>query len=167
MDELWWLKEAVEKSGKTYMYCRKLLLYALLPADPPDGAQGTVRRGLLRRMRIPATTVTNLMKYPNGKTLVALVLAARQTRLVLPDAFARSGDAVVRGRAHCESISCFSAGHHNGLPAGRYVRNHVPDEERKIGRSSAWTARRPRPHNMTGYQLQGTRGAFESAARAR
>ena len=67
MDELWWLKEAVEKSGKTYMYSEN---YCYMPYC--QQIRQMVRRGLFGEVYYAECeylhNVTNLMKYPNGKT---------------------------------------------------------------------------------------------------
>ncbi len=67
MDELWWLKETVEKSGRTYMYAEN---YAYMPFC--QQVREMVRKGLFGEVYYGECeylhNVRSLMVYPNGKT---------------------------------------------------------------------------------------------------
>ena len=160
MDELWWLKEAVEKSGRTYMYSEN---YCYMPYC--QQIRRMVRSGLFGEVYYAECeylhNVTNLMKYPNGKTSwrsywqLGKRASFYPTHSLGPVMQWFEGESIA-------SISCFSAGHHNGL---RQDDTSVTMCQTKSGKliKLRVDCTSPRPHNMTGYQLQGTRGAFESA----
>ena len=61
-----------------------------------------------------------------------------------------------------ESINCFSSGHHFSLRQDDTTLTMCRLKSGKLIKVRVDCVS-PRPHNMTGYQLQGTRGAFESA----
>ncbi|HBP38336.1 MAG TPA: hypothetical protein DD640_06275, partial [Clostridiales bacterium] len=162
MDELWWLKEAVEQSGKTYMYAEN---YCYMPMN--QLVRGMVQKGLFGEVYYGSGeylhNIRELAKYADGKDSWRRYwqLGKRgsfyPTHSLGPVMQWFAGDRVAQ-------ISCFSPGHHeNGylrqddttdtlcqLASGKLVRIRVD-------------CMSPRPHNMTGYQLQGTKGAFESA----
>lgn len=162
MDELWWLKEAVEKSGKTYMYAEN---YCYTPFN--QLVRELVRRGMFGEVYYGdgeyLHNVRSLTRYPDGKASwrkywqLGKRGAFYPTHSLGPVMQWFEGD-------HIRQISCFSSGHHgNGdlrqddttltmcqLESGKLVRLRVDCMSN-------------RPHNMVGYALQGTKGAFESA----
>ena len=160
MDELWWLKESVEKSGKTYMYAEN---YCYMPYC--QQIRQMVRQGLFGEVYYGECeylhNVTGLMVYPNGKTSWRTYwqLGKRgnfyPTHSLGPMMQWFEGDRV-------RSVSCFSAGHHNGLRQDDTTVTMCQTDAGKLIKLRV-DCTSPRPHNMTGYQLQGTKGAFESA----
>ena len=90
MDELWWLKESVEKSGKNLHVCGKLLLYALLPANSRNDAARSGRRSVFWRRRIPAHMCAASLPIPTAKVLGANTGNwANAVRSILPTRSAR------------------------------------------------------------------------------
>ena len=160
MDELWWLKESVEKSGKTYMYAEN---YCYQPYCQQirqmvrQGVFGEVYYGECEYLH----NLLDLMVYPNGKTSWRTYwqLGKRgnfyPTHSIGPMMQWFEGDRI-------KSISCFSAGHHNGLRQDDTTVTMCQTDSGKLIKLRV-DCTSPRPHNMTGYQLQGTKGAFESA----
>lgn len=162
MDELWWLKEAVEKSGKTYMYAEN---YCYMPFN--QLVRELVRKGKFGEVYYGdgeyLHNVHSMLTYPNGKKSwrnywqLGKRGAFYPTHSLGPVMQWFEGDRVA-------SISAFSSGHHvNGdlrqddttlvmcqLESGKLVRIRVD-------------CMSPRPHNMIGYALQGSKGSFESA----
>ena len=162
MDELWWLKEAVEHSGKTYMYAEN---YCYMPQN--QLVRAMVRQGLFGEVYYGAGEylheIRELTKYPNGKDSWRRYwqLGKRgsfyPTHSLGPVMQWFEGDRVAQ-------ISCFSPGHHGN---GDLRQDDTTDTQCQLASGKLVRIRvdcmSPRPHNMTGYQLQGTKGAFESA----
>ncbi len=207
MDELWWLKEAVEKSGKTYMYAEN---YCYMPYC--QQIREMARQGLFGEVYYAECeylhNVRSLMTYPNGKTswrsyympycqqiremarqgLFGEVYYAEceylhnvRSLMTYPNGKTSWRSYWQLGKRGCfypthslgpvmqwfegeriRSISCFSAGHHNGLRQDDTSVTMCQTDSGKLIKLRVDCVS-PRPHNMTGYQLQGTRGAFESA----
>lgn len=162
MDELWWLKEAVERSGKTYMYAENycyMPFIQLVRALVQQGKFGDVYYGDGEYLH----NIRSLATYPNGKRSwrhywqLGKRGAFYPTHSLGPVMQWFAGDRV-------QTISAFSSGHHAGgglrqddttlvmcqLQSGKLVRIRLD-------------CLSPRPHNMVGYALQGTKGSFESA----
>ncbi len=160
MDELWWLKEAVEKSNKTYMYAEN---YCYMPYC--QQIRNMARQGLFGELYYAECeylhNVRSLMTYPNGKTSWRSYWQLGTRGSFYPT---HSLGPVMQwfGDEQIASVTCYSAGHHNGL---RQDDTTVTMCETKSGKLIKLRVDcvSPRPHNMTGYQIQGTRGAFESA----
>lgn len=160
MDELWWLKEAVEKSGKTYMFAEN---YAYMPFC--QQIREMVRQGLFGEVYYGECeylhNVRNLMTYPDGKTSWRSYwqLGKRgnfyPTHSIGPMMQWFEGERI-------QSISCFSSGHRNGLRQDDTTVTMCQTASGKLIKLRV-DCTSPRPHNMTGYQLQGTKGCFESA----
>ena len=160
MDELWWLKEAVEKSKKVYMYAEN---YCYIPYC--QQIRNMVKAGLFGEVYYGECeylhNIKSLMKYSNGATSWRSYwqLGKRgnfyPTHSLGPIMQWFEGD-------HISSISCFTAGLHNGL---RQDDTTVTMCQLKSGKlvTLRLDCTSNRPHNMCGYQLQGTKGAFESA----
>ncbi len=160
MDELWWLKEAVEKNGKTYMFAEN---YAYMPYC--QQIRSMVRSGLFGEVYYGECeylhNIRNLMTYPNGKTSWRTYWqlgkrgAFYPTHSIGPMMQWMEGEKIA-------SISCFSAGHHNGLRQDDTTVTMCQMKSGKLVKLRV-DCTSPRPHNMHGYQLQGTKGCFESA----
>lgn len=162
MDELWWLKEAVEKSGKTYMYAENYCYtpeVQLVRALVDMGKFGEVYYGDGEYLHNVSDWVTQDNGRSNWRKYWQLGKrgAFYPTHSIGPVMQWFAGDRI-------QSISAFSSGHHNTLglrqddttlvmcqlASGKLVRIRVDCMSN-------------RPHNMTGYALQGTLGSFESA----
>lgn len=160
MDELWWLKEAVEKSGKTYMYAEN---YCYMPFC--QQIREMMRQGLFGEVYYGEGeylhAVRSLLTYPNGKKSwrsywqLGKRGAFYPTHSLGPVMQWFEGDRV-------QSVSCFSSGHHSDLRQDDTTVTMCQLHSGKLVKLRV-DCTSPRPHNMTGYQLQGTRGAFESA----
>lgn len=162
MDELFWLTEAVEKSGKTYMFAEN---YCYMPFN--QLVRNMVRMGLFGEVYYGEGeylhNIISLTTYPNGKTSWRKYwqLGKRgtfyPTHSVGPVMQWFEGD-------HIESVSCFSSGVHNaaGLRQDDTTVSMCQMRSGKLIRIRV-DCISPRPHNMVGYQLQGTKGCFESA----
>lgn len=162
MDELWWLKEAVEKSGKTYMLAEN---YCYMPFN--QLVKGMVERGMFGDVYYGEGeyihSVSNLATYPDGTNTwrkywqLGVRGAFYPTHSLGPVMQWFKDDRV-------KTISTYTSGHRTGLnmrqddmtvtmcqlASGKLVKIRVD-------------CLSPRPHNMTGYALQGTKGSFESA----
>jgi predicted dehydrogenase len=160
MDELWWLKEAVEKSGKTYMYAEN---YCYMPYC--QQIREMARQGLFGEVYYAECeylhNVRSLMTYPNGKTSWRSYWQLGKRGCFYPTHSLGPVMQWFEGE-RIRSISCFSAGHHNGLRQDDTSVTMCQTDSGKLIKLRVDCVS-PRPHNMTGYQLQGTRGAFESA----
>ena len=160
MDELWWLKESVEKSGKTYMYAEN---YAYMPYC--QQIREMVRQGLFGEVYYGECeylhNVRSLMTYPNGKTSWRTYWQLGKRGTFYPT---HSLGPMMQWfkDERIASISTFSAGHHNGLRQDDTSVTMCQMESGKLVKVRVDCVS-PRPHNMTGYQLQGTKGCFESA----
>lgn len=160
MDELWWLKESVEKSGKTYMYAEN---YCYMPFC--QQIREMMRRGLFGEVYFGEGeylhNVRSLLTYPNGKSSwrkywqLGKRGAFYPTHSLGPVMQWFEGDRI-------QSVSCFSAGHHSGLRQDDTTLTLCQMRSGKLIKIRVDCVS-PRPHNMVGYSLQGTRGAFESA----
>ena len=160
MDELWWLKEAVEKSGKTYMYAEN---YCYMPFC--QQVREMRRRGLFGEVYYAECeylhNLRSLMTYPSGKTSWRTYWQLGKRGSFYPTHSLGPAMQWFEGE-HIASISSFSAGHHNGLRQDDTSVTLCQTRSGKLIKLRVDCVS-PRPHNMTGYQLQGTRGAFESA----
>lgn len=160
MDELWWLKEAVEKSGKTYMYAEN---YCYMPFC--QQIREMCCRGLFGDVYYAECeylhNVRSLMTYPSGKTSWRSYWQLGKRGSFYPTHSLGPVMQWFEGE-RIQSVSCFSAGHHNGLRQDDTTVTMCQTHRGKLIKLRV-DCTSPRPHNMTGYQLQGTRGAFESA----
>ena len=160
MDELWWLKEAVEKSGKTYMYAEN---YAYMPYCQQirnmirEGLFGDVYYGECEYLH----NITDLMTYPSGKTSWRTYWQLGKRGTFYPTHSLGPMMQWMEGE-QIASVSCFSAGHHNGLRQDDTTVSMVQMKSGKLVKLRVDCTSK-RPHNMTGYQIQGTKGCFESA----
>jgi len=159
MDELWWLVEAVEKSGKTYMMAEN---YCYMPAC--QQVREMARRGIFGELYYAECEylhdVRSLMTYPNGKTSWRSYWQLGKRGCFYPTHSLGPVMQCLQGD-HIASVSCFSAGHHNGLRQDDTTVTMCQTREGRLIKLRV-DCTSPRPHNMTGYQLQGTRGAYES-----
>lgn len=167
MDELWWLIENVEQSGKVYMMAEN---YCYMPDN--QLIKNLVRQGLLGDVYYGEGeylhNLRSLMRYnyglhQNGATSwrkywqMGKRGAYYPTHSVGPVMQWFEGDRIA-------SIACFGSGRHNDLDlrqedttvtlcqlaSGKLVRIRLD-------------ALSPRPHQMAYYSIQGTKGVVESS----
>ena len=163
MDELFWLCESVEKYGKTYMLAEN---YAYMPNV--QLVKEMVKQGLFGETYYAEGSYlhncTDLLKYANGKTSwrsfwqMGVRGSFYPTHSLGPVMGFFPGDRVAE-------ISCFSPGVYNefGVKQDSGTTTMCRTEKGKLIniRVDCTSAR---PHNLTHYHLQGTKGAFETAS---
>ncbi|MCL2513047.1 MAG: Gfo/Idh/MocA family oxidoreductase [Oscillospiraceae bacterium] len=165
MDELWWLIEAVEKSGKTYMFAEN---YAYIPQN--QVIAGMVKDGLFGRLY-----------FGEGEYLHNI-----RDRLVYPD-----GKKTWRNWWQCGKRGCFYPTHSVG-PVMQWFANGGDKIKSVISLGSGQNVAKEtglrqddttitlcrlesgglvnvrvdcmsnRPHNLSYYSLQGTNGCYEA-----
>ena len=162
MDELWWLTEAVEKSNKVYMMAEN---YCYIPEN--QIILNMVKQGLFGDIYFGEGEYIHDIKdravYPNGKTSwrsywqLGKRGAFYPTHSLGPVMQWFQGDRI-------KSISCFGSGWHTDnrfrqddtsltlcqLESGKLIKIRVDCISN-------------RPHNMTYYSLQGTKGCYEAS----
>ncbi len=162
MDELWWLTEAVEKSNKVYMMAEN---YCYIPEN--QIVLNMVKQGLFGEIYFGEGEylhdIKDLSVYPNGKTSwrsywqLGKRGAFYPTHSLGPVMQWFQGDRI-------KSISCFGSGWHTDnrfrqddtsltlcqLESGKLIKIRVDCISN-------------RPHNMTYYSLQGTKGCYEAS----
>ncbi|MBR3504772.1 MAG: Gfo/Idh/MocA family oxidoreductase [Clostridia bacterium] len=163
MDELFWLCEAVEQSGKIYMFaenCCYLPHCRLVREMVRRGMFGTVYYGEGEYLH----NVRSLTTYPNGKTSWRKYWQFGKrgsfypTHSIGPVMQWFEGD-------HIASISTFSSGRHypeTGLRQDDTTVTMCQLESGKLIRLRV-DCMSNRPHNNTSYQLQGTKGVYQTA----
>lgn len=161
MDELWWLIESVEKSGKVYMlaenYCY-MPEVQLVGSLAQKGFFGEVYYGEGEYLH----DIRDLAVYPNGKTSwrsywqLGKRGAFYPTHSVGPVMQWFKGDRI---RSLCT------------MGSGRHVSAAFRQEDTTVTLCQLESGKlvriridcmSPRPHNMTYYQLQGTKGCYEA-----
>jgi predicted dehydrogenase len=161
MDELWWLKEAVERSGRVYMMAEN---YCYIPENQlirsmtEAGLFGEVYFGEGEYLH----DIKHLTVYPNGKNSwrrfwqLGKRGAFYPTHSLGPVMQWFKGDRI-------RSVSCFGTGWHTApelrqedttlticqLESGKLIKIRVDCISE-------------RPHNMAYYSLQGTKGCYEA-----
>ena len=162
MDELWWLTEAVEKSNKVYMMAEN---YCYIPEN--QIILNMVKQGLFGDIYFGEGEYIHDIKdravYPNGKTSwrsywqLGKRGAFYPTHSLGPVMQWFQGDRI-------KSISCFGSGWHTDnrfrqddtsltlcqLESGKLIKIRVDCISN-------------RPHNMSYYSLQGTKGCYEAS----
>lgn len=169
MDELYWLIEAVEQSGKTYMYAEN---YCYMPEN--QLVRTLVRKGFFGEVYygegeylhdVKGLTTYHYDLHQSGKTSWRKYwqLGKRgcfyPTHSIGPVMQWFEGDRIAQ-------ICSFSSGHHIGAETGlRQDDTSVTMCQMASGKLARIRVdcMSPRPHNMSFYQLQGTRGCFEAA----
>ena len=162
MDELWWLTEAVEKSNRVYMMAEN---YCYIPEN--QLVLNMVKKGLFGEIYFGEGEyihdIKDLAVYPNGKTSwrsywqLGKRGAFYPTHSLGPVMQWFEGDRI-------KSVSCFGSGWHTDsrfrqddtsltlcqLESGKLIKIRVDCIAN-------------RPHNMTYYSLQGTKGCYEAS----
>ena len=162
MDELWWLCETVEKTGKIYMYAENYIY-----APKVQLVKNMVAAGIFGEPYYAEGMylheISNLLKYPDGKTSWRSYwqLGKRgnfyPTHSIGPVMQWFPGDRITE-------ISTFSPGVWNefGVKQDSGTTTMCRTEKGKL-LSIRTDCLSPRPHNMDNYLLQGTKGIFQSA----
>jgi predicted dehydrogenase len=161
MDELWWLKEAVEKYNKVYMFAEN---YCYIPQNQMilnmvnQGVFGDVYFGEGEYLH----DIKNLSVYPNGKTSwrkfwqLGKRGAFYPTHSLGPVMQWFKGDRI-------KSVSCFGTGWHTS-PDLRQEDTSLTLCQMESGKliKIRVDCISERPHNMAYYSLQGTKGCYEA-----
>lgn len=161
MDELWWLKEAVEKHNKVYMFAEN---YCYIPQNQMilnmvnQGVFGDVYFGEGEYLH----DIKNLTVYPNGKTSwrkfwqLGKRGAFYPTHSLGPVMQWFKGDRI-------KSVSCFGTGWHTS-PDLRQEDTSLTLCQMESGKliKIRVDCISERPHNMAYYSLQGTKGCYEA-----
>ena len=162
MDELFWLCETVEKYGKTYMMAENYLYTPQVQL-----VRELVRRGMFGECYYAEGSylhnLNGLFVYPSGKTSWRSFWqcgkrgAFYPTHSLGPVMQWFPGDRITE-------ISTFSPGIYNdyGLRQDSGTTTMCRMESGKLAQIRV-DCMSPRPHNMTHYFLQGTKGAYQSA----
>ena len=160
MDELWWLIENVEKSGKIYMYAENYCYtpeVQLVRAMVKQGYFGEIYYGEGEYTH----DCTDLRNW-HGKTgwrsywQMGTRGSFYPTHSLGPVMQCFDDDRIV-------SIASFSPGNHNpyGLRGDDLTQTLCQLESGKLVKVRVDTIS-PRPHNMHYYQIQGTKGCYEA-----
>ncbi|MDD6799278.1 MAG: Gfo/Idh/MocA family oxidoreductase [Firmicutes bacterium] len=160
MDELWWLIENVEKSGKIYMYAEN---YCYMPSV--QLVRQLVKKGFFGEIYYGEGEYTHdctSLRNWHGKTgwrtywQMGTRGAFYPTHSLGPVMQCFEGDRIA-------SIACFSSGNHNpyGLRNDDVSQVMCQLASGKLVKIRVDTIS-PRPHNMTYYQIQGTKGCYEA-----
>ncbi len=161
MDEMWWLIDAVEASGKTYMMAEN---YLYIPQNQiitnmvRDGLFGDVYFGEGEYLH----EAFDLTTYPDGSTSWRKYWQFGKRGTFYPT---HSLGPVMQWFAddHVAGVSTFTAGHRTGRPV-RQDDLTVTVLQMKSGKliKLRVDCLSPRPHNLAFYSLQGTKGAYEA-----
>ncbi|MBE6585193.1 MAG: Gfo/Idh/MocA family oxidoreductase [Ruminococcaceae bacterium] len=162
MDELWWLCETVEKYGKTYMMAENYMYTPQVQL-----VSELVRRGMFGECYYAEGAylhnINGLFTYPNGKTSWRSFWQCGKRGAFYPT---HSLGPVMQWFPgdHVAEISTFSPGVYNpyGLKQDSGTTTMCRLESGKLAQIRVDCVS-PRPHNMTHYLLQGTRGCYQSA----
>lgn len=163
MDELWWLCESVEKYKKTYMMAENYIYMPQIQLVRALAAQGMFGECYYAE-GMYLHNIDGLYVYPNGKTSWRSYWQCGKrgnfypTHALGPVMQWFPGD-------HVAEISTFSPGVWNDLglkqDSGTTTMCRLASGKLVQIRVDCTS---PRPHRMAYYHLQGTKGAFESAA---
>ncbi len=160
MDELWWLIENVEKSGKIYMYAEN---YCYMPEV--QLVRQMVKKGYFGEIYYgegeythDCTCIRNWNNKPGWRSYWQMGTRGSfyPTHSLGPVMQCFDDDRIV-------SVASFSPGNHNpyGLRNDDLTQTLCQLESGKLVKIRVDTIS-PRPHNMTYYQIQGTKGCYEA-----
>lgn len=161
MDELWWLCETVEKYNKIYMYAENYIYDQRVQQVRKMVEQGVFGEPYYAE-GMYLHNIGNLFVYPNGKTSWRSFWQCGKrgnfypTHSIGPVMQWFPGDRITE-------ISTFSPGVWNdlGLKQDSGTTTMCRTEKGKLLNIRV-DCMSPRPHNMDFYQLQGTKGHFQS-----
>ena len=163
MDELWWLCETVEKRGKIYMMAENYIYTPQVQL-----VKEMVKRGMFGDTYYAEGmylhNIDGLFKYPDGKSTWRSFWQCGKrgnfypTHSVGPVMNWFPGDRITE-------ITTYSPGVYNelGLRQDSGTTTMCRTENGKLLNIRV-DCTSPRPHNMTYYQLQGTKGIFQAAS---
>ena len=160
MDELWWLIENVEKSGKIYMYAEN---YCYIPEC--QLIRAVIKKGLLGEIYYgegeyshDCTSLRNWHGKPGWRSYWQMGTrgAFYPTHSLGPVMQCFDGDRIV-------SVASFSPGNHNpyGLRQDDLTQTMCQLESGKLVKLRVDTIS-PRPPAYAYYQIQGTKGCYEA-----
>jgi len=163
MDELFWLCETVEKYKTTYMYAENYVYMPHVQMVKNMVAQGVFGEPYYAE-GMYLHNISNLFVYPNGKTSWRSFWQCGKrgcfypTHSVGPVMQWFPGDRITE-------ISTFSPGVYNdiGLRQDSGTTTMCRTEKGKLLNIRV-DCMSPRPHNMDYYQLQGTKGIFQTSS---
>ncbi len=163
MDELWWLCETVEKYGKTYMMAENYMYMPQIQLVRELMAKGMFGECYYAE-GMYLHNIDTLFTYPNGKTSWRSFWQCGKRGCFYPT---HSLGPVMQWFPgdHVAEISTYSPGVYNELglkqDSGTTTMCRLASGKLVQIRVDCLS---PRPHRMAYYHLQGTLGAFESAA---
>ena len=161
MDELWWLIENVEKSGKIYMYAEN---YCYMPEV--QLVKELAHKGYFGDIYYAEGEYTHDctdLRYWHGKTGWRSYWQMGTRGAFYPTHSLGPVMACFDESERIKEVACFSSGNHN--PYG--LRNDDVNQAMCVLESGKLIKIRvdtisPRPHCLTYYQIQGTKGCYES-----
>lgn len=163
MDELWWLIESVEKYKKTYMFAENYIYMPEIQLVKELVKQGRFGECYYAE-GMYVHNIDPLFVYPNGKTSWRSYWQCGRRGAFYPT---HSLGPVMQWfpNDRITEISCFSPGIYNklGLKQDSGTTTMCRLESGKLVQLRV-DCLSPRPHRMAYYHLQGTNGAYESAA---
>lgn len=161
MDELWWLKECVEKSGKVYMMAEN---YCYIPEN--QLIENMVKKGLFGEVYFGEGEylheLKQLAKYPDGKTSWRTYWQLGKRGAFYPTHSLGPVMKWFEGE-RIKSVSCFGSGWHT-TPRFRQEDTTLTMCQTDSGKliKIRIDCLSERPHNMSYYSLQGTKGCYEA-----
>ncbi len=161
MDELWWLVEEVEKSGKIYMFAEN---YCYMPQN--QLVRELKRQGFFGDVYYAEGeylhNLDDFLTYSNGKPSWRQYWQCGKHGTFYPTHSLGPVMQWFEGERIAQ-IATFGTGHHHstGLRQEDTTVTMCQTESGKLIRIRV-DAFSPRPHNMRYYQLQGTKGCYEA-----
>lgn len=161
MDELWWLIEAVEKYNKVYMMAEN---YCYIPEN--QIIMNMVEKGLFGEVYFGEGEYIHeckgLTTYPDGKSSWRKYWQFGKRGIFYPTHSLGPVMQWFKGD-HIKSVSCFGTGWHTD-PQFRQEDTSITVCQMESGRiiKLRLDAISERPHNLTYYSLQGTKGCYEA-----
>ncbi len=161
LDECWELLAAVEKTGKVYMMAEN---YCYIPANVL--IRELVKRGFFGDVYFGVGEYIHELKELNEKTPWRRVWQTGRNGNTYPTH--SLGPVLQWMEDRVVSVCCLGSGHHYRDPRGAFYENEDTTITLcQLSRGGLIQLRLDmlsnRPHNMTYYALQGTKGCFEAA----
>jgi predicted dehydrogenase len=161
MDELWWLVEAVEKYGKVYMMAEN---YNYIPEV--QLIQNMVDKGMLGEVSFGEGEylhdIKHLTRYPDGRTSWRKYWQLGKRGIFYPTHSLGPVMKWFKGD-RIQSVTCMGTGWHTA-PDFRQEDTSITLCRMQSGKLIKLRVDciSERPHNMTYYTLQGTKGCYEA-----
>lgn len=164
MDELFWLIEAVENSGKVYMFAEN---YAYIPQNHVIRAMADA--GLFGKLYFGEGEylhdINNMLVYPNGKSSWRKYWQLGKRGAFYPT-HSLGPVSLWFGDDHIKTIISSSSGQNMALEYGGLRQDDTTITLCQTESGALIKIRvdcmSPRPHNMSYYSLQGTLGSYEA-----